>query len=103
MQREQVEERDNGVFGYDIPPFVGRRDFKIWESVAPPSGTLYNYPIRPWHNARSSVTGMEADPAVAVQIYQNAIHTGMLARLKSGQSIKQALAWAEVQIRGFVA
>ena len=97
-----MEERDNGVFGYDIPPFAGLRDLKIWESVAPPAGTVYNYPMRPWHDTRSSITAMEADPAVAVQIYQNAIHTGMLARLKSGQSIKQVLAWAEGEIHGYL-
>jgi len=102
MQREQVEARDNAVAGYDIPPFAGLLDFKVWEGVGPPSGTVYNYPIRPWHNATSSLTAMEAEPAVAVQIYQNAIHTGMLARLKSGQSIRQVLAWAENEIQSYL-
>ena len=29
-----------------------RRDFKVWEEVEPPKGTVYNYPIRPFHNAK---------------------------------------------------
>ena len=102
MERPQVEARDNVVFGYDIPPYAGLRDFKVWEVTEPPPGTVYNYPIRPWHDATPSLTASEADPDLAVQIYQSAMHTGMLARLKSGQSEKQVLAWAKDQIQGFM-
>ena len=89
MQRPQIEERDNGVAGYDIPPFEKLNDFKIWEEVEPPKGTVYNYPIRPWHNAKPSLTASEAAPDVAVQIYNRAVHNQMLARMKNGQSIKR--------------
>ena len=102
MAREQVEARDNVVEGFDLPPFAGLLDFKIWETVSPPPGTVYNYPIRPWHKAQSSLTASEAAPEVAVQIYQNAIHNGIVARLKSGQSIKEVLAWTRNQIEGFL-
>ncbi|MGH7042253.1 MAG: ABC transporter substrate-binding protein [Acetobacteraceae bacterium] len=102
MERPQVEERDNHVFGYDIPPFAGLLDFKVWETTEPPPGTVYNYPIRPWHHAKSSLTAFEANPDLAVQIYQSAMHNGMVARLKSGQSVKQVLAWANDQIQGFM-
>ena len=44
-------------------------DFKVWEEVEPPPGTVYNYPIRPWHNAQPSLTASEASPDIAVQIY----------------------------------
>ena len=27
-------------------------NFKVWAEVEPPKGTVYNYPIRPWHDAR---------------------------------------------------
>ena len=101
MDRPQVEERDNIVAGYDIPPFAGMLDFKVWETVEPPPGTVYNYPIRPWHNARSSLTASEASPDVAVQIYNAAIHDQMLARLREGQTIPQVLAWTEGQLEGF--
>ena len=101
MEREQVEERDNGVAGYDLPPFEGMLDFKIWETVEPPSGTVYNYPIRKWHNAKPSLTASEASPDVAVQVYNRAIHNQMMARIKQGQSIKQVLAWAKDELEGF--
>ncbi|MGA9868137.1 MAG: ABC transporter substrate-binding protein [Acetobacteraceae bacterium] len=101
LQREQIEARDNAVFGYDLPPFPSMQDFKIWETVEPPPGTVYNYPIRPWHHAEPSLTGSEAKPAIAVQIYQGAIHNNMLARIKHGDSIKQATAWAQDQLEGF--
>ena len=29
---------DNGVEGYDMPPYAGMLDFKIWEKVEPPEG-----------------------------------------------------------------
>ncbi len=101
LQREQIEERANAVSGYDLPPFPSMNDFKIWEEVGPPPGTVYNYPIRPWHHAEPSLTGSEARPEIAVQIYQHAIHNNMLARLKQGQGIKQALAWAQDELEGF--
>ena len=59
-----------------------------------PKGTVYNYPIRPWHNAKPSLTASEALPDVAVQIYNRAVHNQMLARLKEGQSVKEVIAWA---------
>jgi ABC-type glycerol-3-phosphate transport system substrate-binding protein len=101
MQREQVEARDNVVQGYDLSPFPSMLDFKIWEEVEPPKGTVYNYPIRPWHDAKPNITGAEAPPDVAVQIYNRATHNGMLARLKQGQSINQVVAWAEGELEGF--
>jgi len=102
MDRKQVEERDNGVEGYDLPPFAGMRDFEIWEQVEPPKGTVYNYPIRPWHNAQPSLTAFEAEPDIAVQVYNRAVHNQMLARLKEGQSTKQVLAWAKDEIEGYL-
>jgi ABC-type glycerol-3-phosphate transport system substrate-binding protein len=101
MQRDQVEERDKVVDGYDIPPFAGMLDFKVWETVEPPLGTVYNYPIRPWHNARPSLTASEASPDIAVQIYNNAIHNQMPAQLRRGQTIPQVIAWAEGELKGF--
>jgi len=101
MQREQVEERDIVVDGYDIPPFAGMLDFKVWENVGPPAGTVYNYPIRPWHNARPSLAGAEASPDVAVQIYNGAIHNRMLAQLKEGRTIPQVIAWAKGELEGY--
>jgi ABC-type glycerol-3-phosphate transport system substrate-binding protein len=100
MQRKQVEERSTAVDGYDLPTFKSMNDFKVWETVSPPPGTVYNYPIRPWHDSQPNITASEATPDVAVQIYQRAVHTGMVARLRE-QSIPQVVAWAQDQLEGF--
>ena len=101
MQRPQIEARDNAVDGYDIPPFAKLNDFKIWKRSAA-EGTVYDYSIRPWHNAKPSLTAAEAAPDVAVQIYNRAVHNQMLARMKNGQSIKEVLAWAKDGIQGYL-
>ena len=49
-------------------------DFKMWEEVEPPKGTVYNYPIRALAQAKPNITGAEAPPEVAVQIYNRATH-----------------------------
>ena len=101
LQREQVEPRTEVVQGYDLSPYAGMLDFKVWDEVEPPKGTVYNYPIRPSHHAEPSLAASEASPDVAVQIYQRAIHTGMLARLQSGQTIPQVVGWAQRELEGF--
>jgi ABC-type glycerol-3-phosphate transport system substrate-binding protein len=98
MQKQLVEERIVAVEGYNVPPFSGMRDFTVWETAGPPPGTLFNYPIRPWHGSRPSLPASEANPNVAAQIYANGIHNGMIARLKSGRSIKEVTAWAQDQL-----
>ena len=101
MQRPQVEARCNAVSGYDLPPYEKLTEFRVWEEVEPPKGTVYNYPIRPWHDQQPSLTASEASPDVAVQIYNRAIHNQMLARLKEGQTIPQVIAWAREELEGF--
>jgi len=102
MQRPQVEERCNLVEGYDIPPYANMLDFKVWETVEPPKGTVYNYPIRPWHGQEPSLTASEAPPDVAVQIYSRAIHNQIMARIRDGQSDQQVKAWAQDELEGFL-
>ncbi|MBV9813883.1 MAG: extracellular solute-binding protein [Acetobacteraceae bacterium] len=102
MQREQVEERAQPVQGYDQPPFISMTDFKIWEEVQPPKGTVYNYPIRPFHKIAPWLSGMEAPPETAVQIYNRGTLPTMLAKLKTGQSIPQVIAWAKNELEGFI-
>jgi ABC-type glycerol-3-phosphate transport system substrate-binding protein len=101
MQPEQVEPRCVATEGYDLPPYAGMLDFKVWENVEPPKGTVYNYPNRPWHNQQPSLAAAEATPEIAVQIYNRAIHNQMMARLKEGQTIPQVIAWAQDELEGF--
>ena len=103
MQREQVQERCNVVAGFDIPPFDSMLDFDVWAKVEPPAGTMYNYPLRPHHNAARSFTGMPAPPQIAVQIYNNALPCNMVAKVcQAGQSPEQAIAWAEQELQGYL-
>lgn len=102
MQREQVQLREIASEGFDLPPYAGMLDFKVWEDVEPPKGTVYNYPNRPWHNQQPSLAASEAPPDIAVQIYNRAIHNQMMARLRENQSNKQVIAWANDELSGFM-
>ncbi|PPQ39038.1 ABC transporter substrate-binding protein [Rhodopila globiformis] len=101
MQRDKVEARDNACDGFDLPPYAKLTDFKIWEEVGPPKGTVFNYPLRPSSGQKPSLTASEAPPDIAVQIYSRGVHNQMLARLREGQSIKQVTDWAADEIEGY--
>jgi ABC-type glycerol-3-phosphate transport system substrate-binding protein len=102
MQREQVEEREIAVEGFDIPPFISMSDFKIWSEVEPPRGTVYNYPIRPFHNATPSISAYPAPRDIAVQIYNRATVTTLVGKIaRGGQSMNEALNWAQEELEGF--
>ena len=102
MERQQIEERTSVVEGFNLPPQTSMSDFKIWEEVEPPKGTVYNYPIRPWHDSKASLTGYPAPPEMAVQMFNRAVIPTMWAKLHSGQTIKQAIDWASHELEGFV-
>ncbi|HET7882724.1 MAG TPA: extracellular solute-binding protein [Acetobacteraceae bacterium] len=101
-QREQVEARANASLGYDLPPFASMTDFKIWDEVEPPKGTVYHYPIRKSHKAENWIAVAPAPPEIAVQIYNRGTLPTMLAKLQSGQSIQQVQDWAQDELEGFV-
>ena len=85
-----------------MPPFASMTDFKIWDEVEPPKGTVYHYPIRPSHHQQNWIAVAPAPPEIAVQAYNRGTLPTMLAKLKSGQSIKQVQDWAEDELNGFV-
>ena len=101
LQRDEVEARCTEVVGYDVPPFTSMLDFKVWEDVSPPKGTVYNYPIRPFHEAKAHIAALPAPPEIAVQIYNRGTMPTMLAKLKSGSSIDLVIAWAADELEGF--
>jgi ABC-type glycerol-3-phosphate transport system substrate-binding protein len=101
LERPQVEAREVAVSGYDIPPYSGMMDFPIWAEVEPPKGTVYNYPVRPWHGSTPWIAGDPAPQSIAVQMYNRGTMPGMAAKLSSGQSIKQVIAWAKDELEGF--
>lgn len=100
-QRENVEARCKVTLGYDVPPFLSMTDFKVWDEVEPPKGTVYHYPIRPSHHQQNWVAVAPAPPEVAVQVYNRGTISTMLAKLQSGQSIKQVQDWAQDELEGF--
>ncbi len=101
LQREPVQERCDAVAGYDVPPFNSMLDFKVWEDVEPPKGTVYNYPLRPFHHAKAHIAALPAPPEIAVQIYNRGTMPTMMAKLKSGQTVDQVIAWASDELEGF--
>ena len=101
-EREQVEGRAEAVAGFDVPPFTSMLDMKIWEQVGPPPGTLYNYPLRPWQDAKAHIAGFPAPTEIAVQTYQRGTMPSMLARLRRGESIPNVMAWAKRELEGFM-
>ena len=59
-------------------------DFKVWETVEPPKGTVYNYPLRPWHTRSRSLRHPRRRPTSRCRSTTAAIHNQMLARLQAG-------------------
>jgi ABC-type glycerol-3-phosphate transport system substrate-binding protein len=100
-QRENVEARCEVTLGYDVPPFASMTDFKIWDEVEPPKGTVYHYPIRKSHHQESCIAMAPAPAEIAVQAYNRGTLPTMLAKLQSGQSIKQVQDWAQDELEGF--
>jgi ABC-type glycerol-3-phosphate transport system substrate-binding protein len=101
-QRENVEARCVASQGYDLPPFASMNDFKVWDDVEPPKGTVYHYPIRPSHHQENCIACAPAPPEIAVQIYNRGTVPTMPAKLQGGQSIKEVQAWAQDELEGFV-
>ncbi|MDO9710423.1 ABC transporter substrate-binding protein, partial [Paracraurococcus lichenis] len=98
-QRESAEFTTNTSGGYDIPPFATMSDFKVWETQGPPVGTISNYPLKPHHQAKTSIAFDPAPPELASQMYIQALNTKVIARVaQGGESIDQAMAWLEREI-----
>ena len=103
MQREQVQERCNVVYGFDIPPFDSMLDFDVWNTAGPPAGTVFNYPVRPFHQVKRWIAGMPAPPQIAVQLYNQALPCNMIAKVtQAGQTPDQAIAWAANELESYV-
>jgi len=101
-ERESAEKQTSTSAGYDIPPFESMNDFAVWKTEGPPVGVVYNYPLKPHHNARTSVAFAPAPPEIAVQAYTQGLNTGLIARIaQGGMTVDQALAWAERELRNF--
>jgi hypothetical protein len=99
-QREVVTKLSLPAAGYDIPPFLSMADLPVWAEIEPPKGTLYNYPVRPHHDAEYYIVGSSAPPDIGVQIWSQYMIPGMAARIVSGHTAKQVIDWAKRELEG---
>ncbi|WP_426955266.1 ABC transporter substrate-binding protein [Muricoccus radiodurans] len=99
-ERSSAEAQTSVVAGYDIPPFGTMSDFQVWQTEGPPTGVVFNYPLKPHHNAQQSIAFAPAPAEIAVQAYNQGINTKLIARIaQGGETVDQALAWAERELR----
>jgi ABC-type glycerol-3-phosphate transport system substrate-binding protein len=100
--RSSAERQSTATAGYDLPPFQSMSDFRIWETEGPPTGFAYNYPDKPHQQSQLTVAFAPAPAETAVQAYVQAVNTKMVARIaQGGQTMDQAMAWAEGELRNF--
>lgn len=98
-ERSSAEKQTTTSNGYDIPPFLSMNDFAVWANEGPPTGTVFNYPLKPHHNAQTSVAMSPAPAEFAVQAYQQALNTKVVARVvQGGETVDQALTWLEREL-----
>jgi ABC-type glycerol-3-phosphate transport system substrate-binding protein len=99
--RESQEKLVTASVGFDIPTYAGMKDFKVWQEVEPPKGTVYNYPPR--GDVISSIAGYPAPLKIGTQMWAQATIMKMIAQCtQSGKSINAAMDWAEREIEGFM-
>ena len=100
-QREIQEKLVTASVGFDIPPFPGLMDFKIWEEEGPPKGTVYNFPSR--DDAIPFLSGYPAPLKIGTQMYAQALLMKMIAmHTHQGKSIDDAMSYAESEIEGYL-
>ena len=101
-EREQAQTMVTASNGYDIPPFSSMTDFDAWAKEGPPTGVVYNYPVRPHHKAEQFIADYPAPPAVAVQMYNQGIQAKMIARVvQNKEPVERTIAWVTRELEGF--
>ena len=68
--------------------------------MEPPKGTIYNYPLRPHHDAEYYIVGSSGPPDMGVQIWSQSMIPGMVARMVTGQTASQVIDWAKGELEG---
>jgi ABC-type glycerol-3-phosphate transport system substrate-binding protein len=100
-QPDAVERMVAASNGYDLPAFEKLTTLKTGAEEGPPKGTLYHYP-NPHNHQTLSIAAAPAPPAIAVQIYTQAVMTKMIVRFMQGEPLERTLAWAESEVEGFM-
>ncbi|MGE0653284.1 MAG: ABC transporter substrate-binding protein [Alphaproteobacteria bacterium] len=99
-QRNVVTKLSVPAAGYDIPPFLSMADLPVWAETEPPKGTIYNYPVRPHHEAEYYIVGSSAPPEIGEQIWNQYIIPQMVARMVTGKTAKETIDWAQNELDG---
>jgi hypothetical protein len=99
-QREVVQKLSTPAAGYDIPPFLSMANLPVWSEIEPPKGTIYNYPVRPHHDAEYYIVASQAPPDIAVQIWGRYLIPSMVARMVQGGTPKQVMDWVKEELEG---
>jgi len=86
--------------GYDLPPYAKLQDFKTWAEESPPKGSIYHYVTR--GDEKDIVVCSPAPPAVALQIYTQALQPKMIVRYAKGEPMDTTLAWAQSECDGYM-
>jgi ABC-type glycerol-3-phosphate transport system substrate-binding protein len=86
--------------GYDLPPYSKLLDFKTWAEEGPPKGSIYHYVTR--GDQVDVVVCSPAPPAIALQIFNEAIQPKMIVRYAKGESMEATLAWAQSECEGYM-
>jgi ABC-type glycerol-3-phosphate transport system substrate-binding protein len=99
-QRDVVTKLSVPAAGYDIPPFLSMADLPVWAETEPPKGTIYNYPLRPHHDAEYYIVGSSGPPEIGVQIWSQYMIPSMVARMVTGSTEKGVIDWAKKELEG---
>jgi hypothetical protein len=100
-ERAVVETMLRASQGFDVPLTVSFRDSDVWETATPPAGVLHNYPVR--GDEQVIVAGYPAPPAIASQIFTQAIMADLVARVTAdGEAFDDAIGWAGDELAGFM-
>ena len=98
-QKASVARLVDASFGYDLPAFKTMYDLDTWKIVAPPPGTVYNYPPR--GDEQTSIAGAPARSEVGAQIYNQAINTVMISKFtQGGEKLDDVIKWAANELEG---
>ncbi len=99
--REVQEKVVTASLGFDIPAFKSFADFKVWEEVEPPKGTVYHLPPR--GDVIPHISGYPAPLKIGTQMFAQATIPKMVAQCtQQGKTVAQAIAFAESELEGFM-
>ena len=96
--RQQAQPSGGGLRHSALPVDVGPAGVGRTSSLR--KGTIYNYPLRPHHDAEYYIVGSSAPPDIGVQIWSQNMIPGMAARIVAGQTPKQVIDWAKQELEG---